>query len=356
MPSKKPSRDNTAGDEPKLDVDSGTITRKAKQEKPDAKPESLSSELFIRLKGAARGGQPETTIRMRPAPTQQAVESAFRDPEAQSLIAEGLELHDFGRHVEEQIIWVKLINQFPAVYPTIVSMLSEEAVRLNDQGCYDEAIAACDRCDALIMAIDPVPTLAPALLDSMAAVWTVRSDIANHFESKDSSAYTGAMSRPESRDALETKLDQLKREYELSLGTEAAKEAFARRASAGGDGILDPDMGARGLLKQASAEATAKEPVHPGVLMKTLIDEKGLTVIEAAALLGVTRQQLYNVFATVSDVTAEMAWRFEKAFGTPAMDWLNMQSEYSLREVRARGDSSKPKRIRRASRLVRQQP
>ncbi len=165
-------------------------------------------------------------------------------------------------------------------------------------------------------------------------------------------SYNALVSREKiDRDDLGEALSELERKF----GKDALLNAVNRRSSVG-TGVLDPDMVARGLLKQASAEAATTEPMHPGVLLKTLIEEKGLTVVEASALLGVTRQQIYNVFTAVSDVTAEMAWKFEKAFGTPAMDWLNMQSEYSLGEVRARGDVAKPKRIRRASRLVKQQP
>jgi addiction module HigA family antidote len=46
-----------------------------------------------------------------------------------------------------------------------------------------------------------------------------------------------------------------------------------------------------------------KNPVHPGVLVKANLEELGVSVADAAAALGVTRQQLYNVIGGKSAVT-----------------------------------------------------
>ena len=43
-----------------------------------------------------------------------------------------------------------------------------------------------------------------------------------------------------------------------------------------------------------------KNPSHPGSLIKSDIDELGLTVVEAAAGLGISRQQLHSVIAGTS--------------------------------------------------------
>jgi addiction module HigA family antidote len=57
-------------------------------------------------------------------------------------------------------------------------------------------------------------------------------------------------------------------------------------------------------------------------------------VADAAAGLGVTRQQLYNVINGKSGITPEMALRLEKAFGGTADVWLRMQVNYDLAGVR----------------------
>lgn len=73
-----------------------------------------------------------------------------------------------------------------------------------------------------------------------------------------------------------------------------------------------------------------KNPVHPGLLVKECLDDIGFSVADAAANIGVTRQQLYNVISGRSCVTPEMAVRFEKAFGSTADTWLRMQMNYDL--------------------------
>ncbi|RKY39931.1 MAG: addiction module antidote protein, HigA family [Candidatus Makaraimicrobium thalassicum] len=79
-----------------------------------------------------------------------------------------------------------------------------------------------------------------------------------------------------------------------------------------------------------------KNPVHPGLLVKECLDDLGLSVAEAAKGLGITRQQLHNVIAGRSNVTPEMAVRFEKAFGSTADTWLRMQINYDLTQIRKR--------------------
>ena len=79
-----------------------------------------------------------------------------------------------------------------------------------------------------------------------------------------------------------------------------------------------------------------KNPVHPGELVKACLEDLGLTVAEAAKGLGITRQQLHNIVAGRSNVTPEMAIRFEKAFGSTADTWLRMQMNYDLAQTRKR--------------------
>jgi addiction module HigA family antidote len=87
-----------------------------------------------------------------------------------------------------------------------------------------------------------------------------------------------------------------------------------------------------------------KNPPHPGELIRDNIDDLGLSVA-AAAGLGITRQQLYNVISGRSAVTAEMAVRMEKAFGGSADAWLRMQINYDLARVRAGDTASEVRRL-----------
>ncbi|MGA3211408.1 MAG: HigA family addiction module antitoxin [Terriglobales bacterium] len=88
-----------------------------------------------------------------------------------------------------------------------------------------------------------------------------------------------------------------------------------------------------------------KNPPHPGGLIRENIEELGLTVAEAAAGLGITRQQLYNLLREKSGITPEMALRLEKAFGGSADLWLQMQVNYDLAQARRHGARIHVKRL-----------
>ncbi|WP_316199119.1 HigA family addiction module antitoxin [Bradyrhizobium sp. SZCCHNS2002] len=79
-----------------------------------------------------------------------------------------------------------------------------------------------------------------------------------------------------------------------------------------------------------------KSPPHPGELLGDTLEEIGVSISAAAKGLGVTRQQLHNVIAGRSGVSAEMAVRLEKAIGSTADAWLKMQVAYDLAEARKR--------------------
>jgi antitoxin HigA-1 len=79
-----------------------------------------------------------------------------------------------------------------------------------------------------------------------------------------------------------------------------------------------------------------KNPSHPGRLISADLDELGVSVAEAAAGLGVTRQQLYRVINGESAISPEMALRLEKAIGSTADFWLRLQMNYDLAQARLR--------------------
>lgn len=78
-----------------------------------------------------------------------------------------------------------------------------------------------------------------------------------------------------------------------------------------------------------------KNPVHPGVfLAEELVAPLELTVTEAARVLGVGRPALSALLNGHAAVSAEMAVRFEKAFGVDAALLVRMQAQYALAEAR----------------------
>jgi antitoxin HigA-1 len=77
-----------------------------------------------------------------------------------------------------------------------------------------------------------------------------------------------------------------------------------------------------------------KNPPHPGGLIKGELDALRVSIAEAAASLGVTRQQLYRVTKGESAISPEMALRLEKAIGSTADFWLRLQMNYDLAQAR----------------------
>jgi addiction module HigA family antidote len=88
-----------------------------------------------------------------------------------------------------------------------------------------------------------------------------------------------------------------------------------------------------------------KNPPYPGEMIGDSIEEMGVSIVEAAKGLGVTRQQLHNIIAGRSAISPEMAFRLEKALGSSADTWLRMQANYDLAQIRRRAASIKVTRL-----------
>jgi antitoxin HigA-1 len=88
-----------------------------------------------------------------------------------------------------------------------------------------------------------------------------------------------------------------------------------------------------------------KNPSHPGRLIKADIDALGLSVVDAAKALGISRQQLHSIIAGRTSVTPETAVRLEKANCGTADMWLRLQMNYDLAQIRARASAIKVRRL-----------
>jgi addiction module HigA family antidote len=85
--------------------------------------------------------------------------------------------------------------------------------------------------------------------------------------------------------------------------------------------------------------------VHPGrIVLHDCLDPLGLSISEGAKILGVSRQALKNVVTDKSGISAEMAIRLTKAFGSTEETWLGMQLAYDLAAARKSGNKIKVER------------
>ncbi len=89
-------------------------------------------------------------------------------------------------------------------------------------------------------------------------------------------------------------------------------------------------------------------PVHPGEILKTLFMESlGLGIKETAQYLDVTPKTVSALVNGHQGISAEMALRLSKAFGTTGDIWINMQKDYDLWNARKHVDLDKVRIISR---------
>ena len=96
--------------------------------------------------------------------------------------------------------------------------------------------------------------------------------------------------------------------------------------------------------RQGERPMIMKNPPHPGgVVLRQCIEPSGLTITDAAAALGVTRNTLSELVNGKRGVSPEMAVRISKVFGGTEEGWLGQQAQYDLAQVRR--DRIKLKRL-----------
>ncbi len=78
-------------------------------------------------------------------------------------------------------------------------------------------------------------------------------------------------------------------------------------------------------------------PVHPGeIFSEEVLKPLEISVTEAAAMLGVSRQALSALVNTRADLSPEMAFRIEKAFGPKADLMMRLQNAHSMAHAKRR--------------------
>ena len=69
-------------------------------------------------------------------------------------------------------------------------------------------------------------------------------------------------------------------------------------------------------------------PTHPGELLREVIPATGKSKAEIAALLGISRQHLYDILKERKPVSPAVAVRLGKLFGDGAGVWVRMQGAH----------------------------
>jgi len=72
-------------------------------------------------------------------------------------------------------------------------------------------------------------------------------------------------------------------------------------------------------------------PIHPGVFLKEILDELGISQNAFARAVGVSPMRISHVINGTRPVTAELALLFGKAFEQTPSYWMNLQTSYDLK-------------------------
>ena len=93
-------------------------------------------------------------------------------------------------------------------------------------------------------------------------------------------------------------------------------------------------------------------PAHPGSFIRTeIVEPLGLSVTDAAKVLGVTRAALSALLNARSALSPEMALRVEKAFGVKMDTLMRMQTSFDVAEARRGAANIKVRRYKSAEPL-----
>src|ERR1019366_1041589 len=89
-----------------------------------------------------------------------------------------------------------------------------------------------------------------------------------------------------------------------------------------------------------------KNPPHPGrIVRQECIEPLGLTVTDGAKALGVSRNALSELLNERRGISAEMAIRLSKAFGSAPETWAGLQLDYDMAQARKTADRIKVRKV-----------
>lgn len=85
--------------------------------------------------------------------------------------------------------------------------------------------------------------------------------------------------------------------------------------------------------------------VHPGMMIKPELEERGISQKQFANMLDVQASHLSEVLNGKRALTTELAVKIEKAIGLPAKMLLSAQTQYDLESTDAQKDSSEQQTV-----------
>jgi antitoxin HigA-1 len=75
---------------------------------------------------------------------------------------------------------------------------------------------------------------------------------------------------------------------------------------------------------------TKLAPIHPGEVLRTVLDDAALNAHQVALSLRIPANRLTAILGGKRSITADTALRLARFFGTSAEMWINLQARYDL--------------------------
>jgi len=75
---------------------------------------------------------------------------------------------------------------------------------------------------------------------------------------------------------------------------------------------------------------TKRRPIHPGQVLKTVLEDAGISANALALALRIPANRLTEIVNGRRAISADTALRLARYFGTSAQMWMNLQSTFDL--------------------------
>jgi len=78
------------------------------------------------------------------------------------------------------------------------------------------------------------------------------------------------------------------------------------------------------------ARVKKRPPIHPGQVLKTVLEDAGVTANALALALRIPANRLTEIVSGRRSISADTALRLARYFGTSAQMWINLQAKFDL--------------------------
>jgi len=79
-----------------------------------------------------------------------------------------------------------------------------------------------------------------------------------------------------------------------------------------------------------SMKAKKRPPIHPGEVLKTVLEDAGISANSLALALRIPANRLTEIINGRRSISADTALRLGRYFQTSAQMWMNLQAKYDL--------------------------